>query len=153
MPGLNSILGLISTLNTVERGLIGGEYIENAVRAKESDIVAKNVEQLYERGENSLGVSISSYAPYAPYTIQLKGYKGQPTDRVTLRDTGAFHKSFVLVIGPTSFYITAKDEKTDDLVAKYGAGIFGLTPENREEVSRKLLYPVVMEQIQKEIFK
>lgn len=153
MAGLNSIKSLLSAVETVERSLMEGVYVQRAVEEKREDIVAMNVEQLYERGVNSVGVAIDSYAPYAPYTILVKQQKGQPTDRVTLRDTGEFHKSFILVIDSTGFYITATDPKTWDLVDKYGDKIFGLTPENRSSMCWGLLYPIVMKQIDSEIFR
>lgn len=51
-------------------------------------------EQLFEQGINRLGVDIMDYAPYSPLTIAIKEEKGQPTNRVTLRDTGDFEASF-----------------------------------------------------------
>lgn len=152
MPGLNSILDTITSLQKVELGLLDGTYIKKAVEEKKEDIVEMNVSQLYDEGVNRLGIAISTYAPYAPRTIQLKTKKGQPTDRVTLRDTGAFHKSFTLEIGPVGFYITATDYKTQELVDKYGANIFGLTSDNLAALSYEL-FPLVMQQIDKEIFK
>lgn len=63
-----------------------------------SDIIIDMVanDQLYERGINGRGVEISSYEPYHMSTIRIKLEKGQPVDRVTLRDTGRFHRSFRL---------------------------------------------------------
>lgn len=56
-------------------------------------------EQLFKRGVDVFGVSMrSQYARgsnvYADYTIVLKREKNQPTDRVTLRDTGAMYNTF-----------------------------------------------------------
>ena len=50
-------------------------------------------EQLFEQGIEGRGIKIMSYQPYKPSTIKRKLKKGQPTDRVTLRDTGEFHAS------------------------------------------------------------
>lgn len=152
MPGLNAISSLISTVETVEGNMMSGFYIRKAVNENREKITEMNVEQLYEFGINSLGISIDTYAPYTPYTIRIKKEKGQPTDRVTLRDTGAFHKSFEVVVGPTEFYVTATDPKTEELIERYGGKIFGLVPQNKTELVQKYLYPSVMNQINKELF-
>ena len=152
MPGLDAISALLSAVETVERSMADGTYVRKAVQENTDKIIELNVEQLYEYGINSLGISIDTYAPYSPYTIKVKNEKGQPTDRVTLRDTGAFHKSFEVVVGPVDFYITATDYKTDMLIEKYGEKIFGLIPQNKTELAQKYLYPAVMTEINKELF-
>ena len=152
MPGLNSILGLLSTVETVERNLNDGSYTKKALEQNQQKIVELNVEQLYEYGVNSLGIRIDTYQPYTPYTVRIKQEKGQPYDRVTLRDTGDFHKSFEVVFDPNGFYLTATDWKTQELVDKYGGKIFGLIPENRKELVTEYVVPVVTEEIRKELF-
>lgn len=153
MPGLNSILGLLSAVETVERNLNDGSYTRKALEQSQQKIVELNVEQLYEYGENSLGVRIDTYRPYTPYTISIKQEKGQPYDRVTLRDTGDFHRSFGVVFEPTGFYITATDHKTQELIDKYGPEIFGLTEINRQTITTNYVVPVVIKEIKREIFK
>lgn len=152
MPGLNSILGLLSAAETVERNLNEGFYTRKALEQNQQEIVEANVEQLYGYGINSLGIRIDTYQPYTPYTVRIKQEKGQPYDRVTLRDTGDFQKSFGVVFDPVGFYITATDYKTQDLIDKYGEKIFGLTKENRQEIAIKYVLPVVTEEIKREIF-
>ena len=152
MPGLNSILGLLSAAETVERNLNEGFYTRKALEQNQQKIIEANVEQLYEYGINSLGIPIDTYQPYTPYTVRIKQEKGQPYDRVTLRDTGDFQKSFEVVFEPAGFYITATDYKTQDLIDKYGAKIFGLTKENRQEIATKYVLPVVTEEIKREMF-
>lgn len=152
MPGLNAIANLISAVETVEMNMLDGVYVKKAVEENTEKIVEMNVEQLYDFGINALGISIDTYAPYSPYTVRVKTEKGQPTDRVTLRDTGDFHKSFEVVVGPTDFYITATDYKTADLVEKYGERIFGLIPQNKTELARKYLYPIVIKEIRQSLF-
>lgn len=152
MPGLDAILSLISAVDTVEEKLNGGEYIRNAVMENEKHIVEMNVNQLYDWGQNSLGISINTYRPYTPYTIQIKQEKNQPVDRVTLRDTGAFHESFIVVADMTEFYITATDSKTAGLIEKYGNRIFGLVEGNLVELAKIYIAPNVEGQIHKELF-
>lgn len=111
--------------------------LENIVRDKEDVIVSAIADdQLYRRGINGKGVKIMDYMPYAPRTIQNKKRKGQPTTRVTLRDTGAFHESMYVVFDSDGFYITASDDKTQELVNKYGEEIFRLTDKNFTRIVR-----------------
>lgn len=111
--------------------------LEDIVRDKEDVIVSAIADdQLYRRGINGKGKKIMDYMPYTARTIQIKKRKGQPTTRVTLRDTGAFHKSMYIVFDSEGFYITASDEKTQGLVEKYGREIFRLTDKNLTRVVR-----------------
>ena len=111
--------------------------LEDIVRDKEDVIVSAIANnQLYRRGINGKGEKIMDYMPYTARTIKSKKRKGQPTTRVTLRDTGAFHKSMYVVFDSEGFYITASDEKTQDLVEKYGEEIFRLTDKNFTRIVR-----------------
>lgn len=122
------------------------------IEVNESIIVQMNAKyQLYEQGITRNGVSISSYEPYKPRTIREKRKKGQPTNRVTLRDEGLFHASFKVVTGPIGFEIAATDWKTEDLVAKYGEQILGLTDENLALLLWDYIYPALVEHIRKNI--
>lgn len=96
-------------------------------------------QQLYDRGENGDEVEIMSYAPYAERTIQNKKKAGQPYDRVTLKKTGKFYRSMYLHVDDEGFAIRASDEKTDKLVAKYGAKILRLTDRNFNWYIRHIL--------------
>ena len=111
--------------------------LENIVRDKEDVIVSAIADdQLYRRGINGKGVKIMDYMPYAPRTIQNKKRKGQPATRVTLRDTGAFHESMYVVFDSDGFYVTASDDKTQELVNKYREEIFRLTDKNFTRIVR-----------------
>lgn len=99
--------------------------------------------QLYERGVNGKDVFIASYAPYVPRTIQVKLKKGQPTDRVTLKDTGEFYDSFDVVFDENGFYVTSDDEKAKYLVEKYGREIFKLTDENLTTLLQEYIRPIL----------
>jgi hypothetical protein len=56
------------------------------------------------------------------------------------------------VFGPEDFSVTATDYKTQDLIDKYGAEIFGLTEENKQELTTRYVFPIVVEEVKKEIF-
>ena len=103
-----------------------GEILEH------SDVIIDMIvnEQLYEQGINGMGVEIMSYRPYTRYTVKIKRKKGQPFNRVTLRDTGDFYNSLHVKFDDNGFYVTSTDEKAPELLAKYGKTIFRLTDEN-----------------------
>jgi hypothetical protein len=104
-------------------------------------------DQLYIKGVDSDNVPIIKERPYTPFTVRIKKQKGQPTNRVTLRDEGDFHSSFKLKKSKTKVQITADDEKTFDLTMKYGDAIFGLIPENFEEVQIHYVRPEILERL------
>lgn len=125
---------LINSVKEFNERLTNGDYISEVIKDNEVLIIELNTEeQLYEEGINILGVKIDDYAPYQPETIYYKRERGQPTNRVTLRDEGDFHNSFYLEIGKEQFEIKASDEKTEQLKKKYGK-ILGLTDENVNEL-------------------
>jgi len=100
------------------------KIVLDIVKQFETFILDEQKKQMYS-GANADGTPIEP--EYKPLTISIKNSVGQPTDRVTLKDTGAFYGSFFIVYGPKYFAIYARDGKTGKLVAKYGTQIFGLS--------------------------
>lgn len=128
--------------------------LEDAVRAKEEVIISAIADdQLYRRGIEGRGIKIMSYAPYTKATIKIKNEKRQPTTRVTLRDTGAFHKSMFLVFDSEGFYVTSSDKKTEALIAKYGDTIFRLTDQNFNRILNKHIRRELIKQLKKAVRK
>lgn len=124
------------------------------IKAKEDVIVAAIAnEQLFRRGITGRGLKIMDYAPYKPSTIKAKKRKGQPTTRVTLRDTRAFHQAMYVVFDEEGFYITSSDPKTEALKAKYGDDIFRLTNENFNRILRTHIRRELVKQLKKAIRK
>lgn len=142
-------MGLQDKINALNQFKLNiNEYIQNEVISNEFDIVYMNAElQLNRQGINRDGIDIMSYAPYAPLTVSIKLKKQQPTTRVTLKDTGAFHSSFAVVAGNDSFKIEAYDTKTRDLIAKYGESILGLTDENLSILARDTILPKLRDRL------
>lgn len=125
---------LIEKFKKVGEELDTGEIAKKIVRDNDNILIDMNVQdQLYAKGVNRLGVRIDEYQPYRPLTIQVKIEKRQPYDRVTLKDTGEFYDSFYVDTAEDRFYIKASDEKTNWLIKKYGAEIFGLTNDSLAE--------------------
>lgn len=149
-------MGVIENLRqkveTFNEGLTSGEYIQDIILDNEAFITDMNAqEQLYEQGVNRLGVSISDYAPYSPTTIAIKRAKGQPTNRVTLRDEGDFEASFFIEADREKFTIKASDWKTEELTKKYGSQILGLTQENKAELIHAYIYPELLTKAKKDL--
>lgn len=114
------------------------------------EIVKLNQGQL-SLGLNAQGNKIEP--EYSPFTIEEKKRKGQPTDRVTLKDTGAFWDSIYLGdVTIQKFSVDATDEKTDKLIKKYGGQILGLSPESkREEYVPNYFFPELKARIESKL--
>lgn len=102
-------------------------YLEAATIEAEDTIIDMNISQLYDSGERRDGTKITP--AYAPETVAIKKKKGQPTNRVTLRDTFDWQASFWVQFYPDGFEIKAGDWKTERLTQKYGDEILGLQDE------------------------
>jgi len=115
--------------------------------------------QLFQKGEDRFGQklkgnTIVTDGNYTPFTKEIKREKGQPTDRVTLKDTGDFYMSFRVIPFRGGFEITADGFKqgdistggNTDLLEEFGNDILGLNQENlqiiinyyREAISEKI---------------
>lgn len=147
------ITDLRNKVAQAENNINSGKWVQQIIYDNEAYIVDLNAEeQLYEQGVNNLGVSISDYAPYSPVTIEIKKAKGQPTNRVTLRDEGDFESSFFLEVGQNQFEIKASDWKTEELIKRYGRQILGLTNENIEKLIWDFIYPDLLSKLKNELY-
>jgi len=107
------------------------------VDLKKYIIKLNTIDQLFDDGIDSLGDSLGEYSPF---TVELKKIKGQPTDRITLKDTGKFYKTFKIEVKNDSFFINANPIKEDNnLFDDFGDEIVGLTEENQIKVSKIIL--------------
>jgi len=86
-------------------------------------------DQLFKKGIDSKGISLGVYAPF---TIGEKKKKNQPTDRVTLKDTGDFYKTWTVMVNSNGDIIIEADGDKDDknLMDVYGEDIVGLIDKN-----------------------
>jgi len=109
---------------------------------KEEIIYLNTEKQLFDKGQDARGIPLDEIGgDYSPYTVELKRLKGQPTDRVTLKDTGAFYNSFTVTVRPFLILISADTQKDDnDLAQDWGQDILGLSNESIER-----LKPLVIE--------
>jgi hypothetical protein len=113
--------------------------------------------QLYERGVGVDGKSLRSlYARrggfYSPNTEYLKREKGQPINRMTLRDTGKFYATFNAKVVRGELYLTANTIKEgEDLEDRFGK-VIGLTEESKDEL-RKQAKPIIMQYVKSTILR
>lgn len=109
--------------------------ITSKQKAKRLIIELNTNEQLF-KGIDSTGRTLESIGGgYAPLTIEIKKSKGQPYDRVTLKDTGEFYESFDVRPFKGGFRIEADAIKEDDdLTMEWGEDIIGLTEESKERL-------------------
>lgn len=120
------------------------EELEKEIMAHQDEIVALIAhEQLFYEGATGRGVEIASFAPYAPRTIRNKQRKGQPYDRVTLRDTGKFHGSLHLEFDNEGFLVVSEDPKSKYLTKKYGKDILRLSDENLKYIMKEFIRPEI----------
>lgn len=139
---MKRLTDLIARLKSIDAAII--EVIRKTLQENKALILDMNTEgQLFEKGVNRLNVEIDTFAPYHPETVRIKIEKGQPTNRVTLRDEGDFHSSFTVEFTNTGFEIKANDWKAKGLISKYGESILGLTNENFNELARHYIAPEI----------
>lgn len=114
------------------------DYYKEIILILESlafDIADTNADQMFA----GLRADDTEIEPaYKPFTIAIKKEKGQPTDRVTLKDTGEFHRSIFVKFEGDKIIIDSDSDLRNKLVDKYGATIFGLTKQNKQALIRIL---------------
>lgn len=139
---------LIEYLNDFKRKLDISEIFNFVISTELKELIIElNQDQLYDLGQDSKGNKLWSFSPsmpYSPYTIKIKQAKGQPTDRLTLRDTGAFYKSFTVEVEGTSIVLDADGQKQDtNLFSQYGIDILGLNDQNMAIFLERLTNDVI----------
>lgn len=111
----------------------------------QDEIINFNHEQL-QGGEDALGQTIFTIGgnPYRPFTVKIKRAKGQPTNRVTLYDTGEFYDTFEVKILKDGYEITANFKKgSDDIRDNFSSqfDFLGLTDESLTEFVNEIFLP------------
>lgn len=102
------------------------------IRELEDLVLFMNQSQMEKSGIDSEGNEINP--GYTEFTIKIKMEKGQPFDKVTLKDTGDFHNSLYIRYAKGEFEIMSDDPKADKLMEKYGEEILGLINENLQDI-------------------
>lgn len=120
---------------------------QTAIARTSTTFVELQREQLYQ-GVKADGEAI--VPPYSSSTIGRKKKKGQPSDRVTLKDTGSFYSGINIEVSGDKVQIESSDSKDADLTKKYGKNVLGLGPDKRSEYV-PILFPVLIDEIKKQM--
>lgn len=116
-------------------------------------IELNTIEQLYNKGINSQGINLERigghYSEVTVFGDASRGIKGklaknQPVDRVTLKDTGAFYKSWKVFLDSSNDFEITNDPIKDgeNILDRWGKQVIGLTDESQskfnEEVKKRI---------------
>ena len=135
----DSILNdLKSTVEMLEK-TINSSIQESITQNNQVILELQTQEQMYQ-GIDSKGIDIKP--AYADSTIKIKRRKRQPTDRVTLFDTGAFYNSLEIIAGQNDAVIRTIISYSVFLVDKY-ADILGLDEENWTKFLENYTIPTI----------
>lgn len=116
------------------------EGMASSFRNHEPIIVKYQQSQLYDKGEDSKGSMIRP--AYTPFTVRMKRKKGQPTDRVTWKDTGKLYKSIeVIVRGDEAEINVFNVPYYKKLVEKYGSEVIGIQEELLKDFVNNYVVP------------
>lgn len=140
---MEAITNLIENLTKYKANI--NEYMEDITRSIEDEIKEINVHQQYDLGQDRNGDAITP--EYAESTIRYKRRKGQPTDRVTLQDTGQYHDTFKIRYEDEGFELYANDWKAGFLDKKYGKEIYGLHDEAARELADQVYQPRMIQKL------
>jgi hypothetical protein len=135
----DSILNdLKSTVEMLQK-TINSSIQESITQNNQVIMELQTQEQMYQ-GIDSKGIDIKP--AYADSTIKIKRKKLQPTDRVTLFDTGAFYNSLEIIAGQNDAVIRTVISYSVYLVDKY-ADILGLDEENWTKFLENYTIPTI----------
>jgi len=89
------------------------------------------------------------FPPYAKSTISYKIRKGQPTDRVTLRDTGEFYNNLQINAKPDEVVFSSPTSYSAYIFTKYNreSNVLGLTMQNMRVFYEQFTKPILKQNI------
>lgn len=124
------------------------KFVANRPDVKRRIITLNTIDQLFDEGIDSKGVSLGIYSDF---TKAKKKHDGLPWNRVTLFQDGDFYRSFVVIVTISGWDIEAEDDKGDKaLFEVYGEDVKGLTPENIEKL-KEFVIPIVQDYVYKQL--
>lgn len=120
-------------------------------------IIDLNQSQLMDEGLDANGKFINTIEgnPYTEYTKEQKRKKGQPTDHVTLYDTGEFYQSMKVTINGQGAEVLADFSKggsdiRDNFNSSYD--FLGLTDNSKEKLKEWLLLEIFSRELRQAVF-
>lgn len=133
-----TVFEVMERINKVDLDTI----VEDAIEETKSDLLAENTAQML----SGLKKDQKAIVPlYAASTIRIKKKKGQPTDRVTLKDKGNLYARMGAIVDNDQVIIGSDVEYSNHLEEKYGEiyGIGGRFKASYNEV----LQPAIVEKL------
>ena len=115
------------------------KIMNDCINNSSETILDANRDQLFS-GKDKQGKEI--IPEYTPTTIAIKKEKGQPTDRVTLKDTGEWHRSLFMKTESNKIFIDSDHELTDKLLEKYDRGndtILGIPQNKKTDINESIM--------------
>lgn len=105
--------------------------IQASINKNDHILIDQQTEQ-FDKGQDSQGAAFTP--SYTPFTIGLKQAKQQPTNRVTLRDTGDLYNRLSIAAFADHFVISPNVPYFFELVERYDANtILGIQPEEMKD--------------------
>lgn len=144
----------LQQLNYLKNNLV--PETSKIVYANEVEIIALNTEdQLHDKGVNIFGGALGNYANNykAKSNSLLKGYPKTIGKRYNFLDTGRLYNDMELRVEGTKLiiYNTDTGNKLGHLLELTGAPFIGLTKENEQVLNYDIIYPELMDFINKYI--
>jgi len=132
---LNGVINRLNRMIKVDITPILQSILQNTELQKHI-IYLNTIDQLFERGEDSLGRKLEDIGGhYAAYTIMKKIEKGQRYDHITLNDTGEYYDSY-RISAPSGadyiMFITNPIKEGKNIEQEWGGYIVGLNTENTQ---------------------
>jgi hypothetical protein len=116
--------------------------IQTSIQKNEQVLITQQTEGQFDKGQDSNGMQ---FVPsYAMSTKVIKKSKGQPTDRVTLKDTGDLYSNITITANTTNAMIEANTEYFKYLVTHYSNNsILGIQADAMEEFLLEFTLPEI----------
>jgi len=145
MP-LTRVIGKLSGIARINAHAVIQEIFQD--KTIQDEIVRLNtIDQLFEKGENSLGVRLENIGgEYSYVTILRKNQLGQPFDHITLKDNGDFYKSFEVIANTGDTYVTIKTnpfKEGKNILDRWGADVVGLNTENTQWLRNEIRTQII----------
>jgi len=125
--------------------------IKSSINSSLQQSFNSNQEQVkdYNRGQMFAGIKIDNtqIGSYALSTIRQKQRKGQPFDRVTLRDTGEFYQDLQIDAKPDEVVFTSPTSYSAFIFTRYTTDVLGLTMENMRVFYEQFTKPILKQNI------
>jgi hypothetical protein len=126
--------------------------IKKAVNSNSDILEDQQTEGQFDKGKDSFNISL--VPSYANSTKRTKRSKGQPTNRVTLKDAGELYKSVKVEGTSNQIVISANVEHFKYLVAHYkNNSLLGIQPKAMKDFTDKYICKEIVENFNKIISK